>query len=289
MRPPRIAFEPRQQPLLPRRDGSRDDALGDLRFRALLSEQDWAALPPAIRRRFSRRLADGATIVYAGTVIETRMSRAGWWLAQAMRPIGAPLPVSRDGNVPSVVAVTEDMAGGGQVWTRLYARRAGFPQIIHSAKRFAGPTGLEEHVGFGVGMALTVHAVDAAQAHVPAKPCPAPDAEWTPVRRQEHAQMQAHVPAKWTPVRRQEHAQMKESRACSGSVGTEHVLVFRSAGYFVQLLGRRVSLPGWLTPGALTVTHGELPDGRFSFTLDLVHPRFGALIRQAAVFREAGT
>jgi uncharacterized protein DUF4166 len=258
MRPPSIAFEPRQSSQFPHGDRPRDDALGDLRFRALLSEQDWAALPLAIRRRFSRRLADGATIVYAGTVVETRMSRAGWWLAQAVRPIGAPLPISRDGDVPSVVAVTEDMAGGGQIWTRLYARRAGFPQIIHSAKRFAGPTGLEEHVGFGV--ALTVHAVDAAQAH---------------------------VPASWMPVRRQEHAQMKESRACS--VGTEHALVFRSAGYFVQLLGRRFPLPRWLTPGALTVTHGELADGWFSFTLDLVHPRFGALIRQAAVFREAGT
>jgi hypothetical protein len=227
MRPPGIAFEPRSQPQLPHGDAARDESLGDLRFRALLSEADWAALPRAIRRRFSRRLADGATIVYAGTVIETRMSRAGWWLAQAVRPIGAPLPISRDGDVPSVVAVTEDLAGGGQVWTRLYARRAGFPQIIHSAKRFAGPTGLEEHVGFGVGMALTVHVVDAA-------------------------------------------------------------LVFCSSGYFIQLLGRRLPLPRWLAPGALTVTHGELPDGWFSFTLDLVHPRFGALIRQAAVFREAG-
>jgi hypothetical protein len=222
----RIAFEPRPQ----RRHGNdqRDESLGDLRFRALLSEPDWAALPPAIRRRFSHRLAGGATVVYAGTVVETRMSRAGWWLAQALRPIGAPLPLARDRNVASVVAVTEDIAGGGQVWTRLYARRAGFPQIIHSAKRFAGPTGLEEHVGFGVGMALTVHVVDAA-------------------------------------------------------------LVFRSAGYFVQLLGRRFALPRWLTPGALTVTHGELADGWFSFTLDLVHPRLGALIRQVAVFREAGT
>jgi len=228
MHPPSIASEPRRQPRPPLCDHARDDALGDLRFRALLSEQDWASLPLAIRRRFSRRLADGATIVYAGTVVETRMSRVGWWLAQVVRPIGAPLPISRDGDVPSVVAVTEDMAGGGQIWTRLYARRAGFPQIIHSAKRFAGPTGLEEHVGFGVGMALTVHAVDRA-------------------------------------------------------------LVFRSAGYFIQLLGSRIALPRWLTPGALTVTHGELPDGWFSFTLDLVHPRFGALIRQTAVFREAGT
>jgi hypothetical protein len=225
MRPPRIAPEPR--PRTSHEAAPCDETLGDLRFRALLSEAEWAVLPLAIRRRFSRRLADGATIVYAGTVIETRMSRTGWCLAQAVRPIGAPLPISRDRDVPSVVAVTEDFAGGGQVWTRLYARRGGFPQIIHSAKRFAGPSGLEEHVGWGVGMALTVHAVDAA-------------------------------------------------------------LIFRSAGYFVQVRGRRFALPRWLTPGALTVTHGELPDGWFSFTLDLVHPRLGALIRQVAVFREAG-
>jgi len=225
MRAPGIASEIRSY--RPQRNEAGDEALGDLRFRALLSAEDWATLPRAIRRRFSRRLAGGATIVYAGIVVATRMSRAGWWLAQAVRPIGAPLPTSRDSNVASVVAVTEDF-GGGQIWTRLYARCAGFPQIIHSAKRFAGPTGLEEHLGCGVGMALTVHAADAA-------------------------------------------------------------LRFRSAGYFVELRGRRVRLPGWLSPGALTVTHGELADGWFSFTLELVHPRFGALIRQTAVFREAGT
>jgi hypothetical protein len=232
MRPTSTAPEPRTDLRAPAARSEPDDHLGDLRFRALMSGSDWAALPLAVRRRFSRRLAGGATIVYAGTVVETRMSRAGWWLAQAVRPIGAPLPLSRDRDVPAVVAVTEDMAGGGQgegqVWTRLYARRAGFPQIIHSAKRFAGPTGLEEHVGFGVGMALTVHTSDAA-------------------------------------------------------------LVFRSAGYFIRLFRRRVPLPRWLSPGVLTVTHAALPDGWFSFTLDLVHPRFGALIRQVAVFREAGT
>ena len=195
-----------------------------------MTERDWASLPLAIRRRFSRRLGGGETIVYAGEVLESRMSRAGWWLAQAARLIGGPLPLTRSAqissrHVPSVVTVTEDMATGGQIWTRLYARRRGFPQVIHSSKRFAGPTGLEEYVGCGVGMALTVYARDGA-------------------------------------------------------------LIFRSKNYFVQLLGRRLCLPAWLGPCTLYVTHAELPDGKFSFTLQIFHPRLGLLVRQMAVFRE---
>jgi hypothetical protein len=67
------------------------------------------------------------------------MSRCGRILAQLCRLIGAPLPLSRDAFVPAVVSVTEDPAGGGQFWTRLYGRRRGFPQVIHSAKRFCRP------------------------------------------------------------------------------------------------------------------------------------------------------
>ena len=198
--------------------------LGDLRFRALMSEADWAALPAPIRRRFSKRLSGGNTAIYVGEVLETWMSLPGWCLVQLARLIGAPLPTDRRKHSPSVVTVTEDIASGGQIWTRLYVRN-GFPQVIHSAKRFAGVTGLEEYVGYGISMALTVHVKDEA-------------------------------------------------------------LIFRSAGYFLNVFGRRIPLPRWLTPGALSVIHAELGDSRFSFTLQIVHPRFGLLLRQMAIFHE---
>jgi Domain of unknown function (DUF4166) len=201
--------------------------LGDPRFRALLSAEDWAALPAPVRKRFSKRLAGGATVVYRGRIVATEMNRAGYWLAQLGRLIGGPLPTSREAGTPAVVTVTEDIAAQGQHWTRLYARRKGFPQIIHSSKRFAGPTGLEEYVGAGLGMALTV-------------------------------QVEAGA------------------------------LVFRSAWYFLQFFGKRLRLPRWLSPGDLTVSHGELGQGRFVFTLLVEHRHFGMLIAQTAVFAEAG-
>jgi hypothetical protein len=203
-----------------------DDTLGDLRFRALLSDDEWYSLPPSVRRRFSKRLAGGRTAVYTGEVLSTRMNRAGWCLAQLARLIGGPLPISCEENMPSVVTVTEDMATGGQIWTRLYARRRGFPQIIHSSKRFAGPTGIEEYLGRGFGMALRIGARNG-------------------------------------------------------------MLSFRSDHYFLQIFGRRWRVPRWLAPGAMTVTHAERSDGRFEFTLEVRHPRFGVMIRQSAAFRES--
>jgi hypothetical protein len=202
--------------------------LGDLRFRALLPADAWSALPPPVRRRFSKRLKGGDSVVYAGEVTAVRIGWAGRMFAQAARLIGGPLPLFHDTGVPAVVTVTEDAATGGQIWTRMYARAQGFPQVVHSSKRFSGPTGLEEYVGCGVGMALTVHVEDGA-------------------------------------------------------------LLFRSAGYFVQVFGRRFALPRWLAPGALTVTHRELGSGRFVFALDVIHPRFGHFIHQAAIFKEASS
>ncbi len=129
---------------------------GDLRFCALLGAAAWAELPATVRARFSKRYLPGLSVSYAGRIAECRISRVGWLFAQACRLIGAPLPLDRGGGAAAVVTVTEHAPSGGQVWTRVYARRGGFPQVIHSAKMFAGPTGLEEYIGLGIGIALTV-------------------------------------------------------------------------------------------------------------------------------------
>jgi hypothetical protein len=198
----------------------------DNRFRKLLPPEEWGRLPVATWRRFSKRLGPGKTIVYVGEIEEAAFSRLGWWLAQLTRLIGGPLPTNCETRVPMVVTVTEAACNGGQVWTRICARSNGFAQVIHSEKRFAGPTGLEEYVGCGVSMALTI--------------------------------------------------------------SVEHeALWFRSAGYFLQIGPLRLALPKWLTPGEMTVAHTDLGSGEFRFTLDVVHPRFGTLIRQSPVFREA--
>jgi hypothetical protein len=134
--------------------------LGDLRFRSLLGYEGWRRLPSAVRARFSKRMGSGKSVCYTGRIVACRMRPAGWLLAQLCRLIGAPLPLGRDTGVAAVVTVTEDGDSGGQVWTRMYARTHGFPQVIHSAKRFAGPTGLEEYLGGGFGVALRVSAHD---------------------------------------------------------------------------------------------------------------------------------
>ncbi|MCK7614031.1 DUF4166 domain-containing protein [Roseibium sediminicola] len=131
----------------------------DRRFRNLLGEAAWASLPASVRRRFGKRLKGGASVVYQGRVTAMHMNLAGCLLAQLARLIGAPLPYDRTClHQPAVVSVTEDIAGDGQFWLRQYGRAAGFPQVIHSSKRFNGPTGIEEYIGSGVGIALKVSA-----------------------------------------------------------------------------------------------------------------------------------
>ncbi|MGR4862369.1 DUF4166 domain-containing protein [Caulobacter sp. LARHSG274] len=134
------------------------EVLYDPRFRLLLGGEAWARLPAAVRERFGKRMGPGAAVTYVGEIVESRRAWPGWLLAQLCRLIGGPLPLHDDVGAAAVVTVTEDARSGGQFWTRIYGRAAGFPQVIHSSKRFAGATGLEEYLGCGFGIALTVSA-----------------------------------------------------------------------------------------------------------------------------------
>jgi hypothetical protein len=143
-------------------DFGENQVVRDVRFRALLGRAAWSSLPNSLQERFSKRPTGGTAVIYEGEITESRMSRAGWLLARLCLVIGGPLPLHRDTGVPAVVTITEDGATGGQFWTRVYGRSHGFPQVIHSVKRFSGPTGLEEYLGYGFGIALTVTADQSA-------------------------------------------------------------------------------------------------------------------------------
>ena len=136
--------------------------LGDIRFRQLFKTEDWNRLPLAVRRRFGRRVALGDALIYRGHVEFNRVNRWGLALTNLLRLIGAPLPLDTDNEGAAAVVTVTEAPGpngehGGQVWMRQYARKDDkhpFPQIIQSAKRFEGPTGVEEYIGGGVGMSL---------------------------------------------------------------------------------------------------------------------------------------
>ena len=138
----------------------------DGRFQALLSAAEWQALPLAVRRRFSAQLQPDATRHYRGQVRETYHTRLGLCLANLARLAGGPLPFTRGSTGPAAVVITGNAELGGQVWTRIYARPGTFPQVIHSAKRFMGPTGLEEYrspwCGLGFIMPLELRVIDGA-------------------------------------------------------------------------------------------------------------------------------
>lgn len=201
-------------------------AIEDLRFRALVGEGAWAQLPEVVRRRFSKCLAPGETLIFRGHVVATRLSAAGRALSFLARAIGAPLPLTDGATGPAFVIVTEDGRLGGQSWLRIYTRPGRFPQAIHSAKRFCGPTGLEEYVGCGIGMALRVSV-------------------------------------------------------------EEEALVFRSAGYFLEVGRWRLPLPRALHPGRMQIEHRDRGDGSFDFSLALTHPLLGRIVEQLAIFRDA--
>jgi len=125
-------------------------------FQKLVGKEEWQLLPAVVQARFERELAPGETIAYVGEVAETHMTMFGWLWAQVARLAGAPLPLRTLARTSAAVVVAQDASGTAQCWTRIYHEDGALPQVIRSTKRFAGPTGLEECVGAGIGMALAL-------------------------------------------------------------------------------------------------------------------------------------
>ena len=152
---------------LPERSQASDASLHDLRFRALLGKRGMgcaagrgaAALFEAPQRQPGRALSRPGG---RDEDVRARLgARAGLQAVRCAAAAECRKPAAR-----ALVSVSEESSSGGQCWTRIYARPGHFPQVIHSAKRFCGPTGLEEYLGRGLGMALRVQALDDGIAFV---------------------------------------------------------------------------------------------------------------------------
>lgn len=63
-------------------------------------------------------------------------------------------------------------------------------------------------------------------------------------------------------------------------------LVFQSTRFWFVLGRLRVPVPAWMGPGVCRVTHADLGNGFFRFTLSMQHPLWGETFYQAGVFAD---
>jgi hypothetical protein len=63
-------------------------------------------------------------------------------------------------------------------------------------------------------------------------------------------------------------------------------LHFTSDGYFWDVLGWRIPLPGFLTPGKTYLCHRNNAPNQFDIRIEIRHPLFGLAFVQAGVFHE---
>jgi hypothetical protein len=63
-------------------------------------------------------------------------------------------------------------------------------------------------------------------------------------------------------------------------------LVFQSKGFWLVWGRLRLPVPALLTPGVCRVTHADLGEGLFRFTLSMVHPLWGETFYQSGVFAD---
>ncbi len=63
-------------------------------------------------------------------------------------------------------------------------------------------------------------------------------------------------------------------------------LHFISTSFYLQMFGKRIALPRFLSPGTLHVTHRDIGENWFQFMLEVCHPLFGQLAFQDGYFKE---
>ena len=63
-------------------------------------------------------------------------------------------------------------------------------------------------------------------------------------------------------------------------------LQFISTSFYLQILGKRIPLPRFLSPGVLRVTHRDVGENWFQFVLEVCHPLLGKLAFQDGYFKE---
>ena len=63
-------------------------------------------------------------------------------------------------------------------------------------------------------------------------------------------------------------------------------LHFTSDGYFWEVMGRRIPLPDFLSPGKTHLVHRNEGPGQFSIRIEIRHRWFGTMFTQAGVFSE---
>lgn len=125
-------------------------------FSSLMGRRAWCRLPIAVRRRFSHAEACDSRVVYGGTMQVVEATRLGRALAVLTGMFGKPIATLTGSDVPTVVHVYANHEAGGIVWERTYRFAGRTPLTVSSVKRLDADGELEEALGGGLSMALTI-------------------------------------------------------------------------------------------------------------------------------------
>lgn len=123
-------------------------------YRALVGENGWRKIHPAIQERFSEKIHQ--VVTYRGVMKEVYLSFAGKIFAHICRLIGTPLALYEGKDVPMEVKVYPNEKLKGMTWDRFYHYQNKPVNRVASTKCILPEGGLVEMVGFGFGMKLDV-------------------------------------------------------------------------------------------------------------------------------------